>query len=134
VQQRPVESWLTSLARASLAWVFYVVPAAFTLVSAWGVGAPALILFVLIIILGPFVAGGVACRIVPAARPLEIIMGAGILFGLFFFLIVGAAAFKFAATRHPGSSNPVYILVALFVVGPLLGALAFSRLKLRNPD
>jgi hypothetical protein len=132
VQQESLDGWRSDVARAFIAWILFVGSAGFTLVSAWSVGVPALILFVLILIFGPFVASGVACRVVPAVRPLEVTMGAGILFGLFFFLILGAAGFKFMAARYHGGGTYVYIPLVLPLAGPFVGALAFSRLKLRS--
>ena len=134
MQQGSVHGWRSDIVRAFIAWILFVGSAGLTLVSAWSVGIPAIILFVLILIFGPFVAAGVACRVVPAVRPLEATMGAGILFGLFFFLILGSAGFKFVATRYPGGGGYVYIPVVLPLAGPFLGALAFSRLKLRSSD
>ncbi len=91
-------------------------------------GDPAFVLFIVILIFGPFAAAWIACRIVPADRPLIAILGWGIICGLIIFLIVGFAVLKIAERRHPGGEN-AYILVVFITGGPLLGALAFSLLR-----
>lgn len=124
--------WPADIVRASLVWLFYVGGVLFTFATAWGgLGWIGLFLWILTVIFGPFAAAWVACRIVPADRPLIATLGWGITLGLVFFAFLGFVVLKIAEQRHAKGG---YISVVLVVGGPLLVALMFSRLKRWSSD
>ena len=133
MQRGSLDGWPADVARASVVWILYVGGAVLTFVVAWGGGGiPVFVLFILTLIFGPFAAADIACRVVPADCPLILSLGWGAICGLIFFLFLGFSVVKLAQDRYPGVDSS-YIFTVLIIAGPFLGALAFSRLKLRNP-
>ena len=126
--------WPADAARAFLAWFLYVCGVLFTFALAWGgLSWLGLALLILTVIFGPFFAARVACRIVPADRPLIATLGWGMILGLVFFFIFGFGILTAAERRHWGGDY-AKVVVGLIAAGPLLVALVFSRLKRLSSD
>ena len=130
MRQWHLMGWPADVTRASIVWILYVIAGLVTFVFAWITGIPGFALFIATLIFGPFAAAWLACRMVPADRPQVAILGAGIICGLIVFLILGFAVLKVVDGRHANATY-VSIPVTLVTIGPMLGALTFSRLNRR---
>jgi hypothetical protein len=138
--RRHFEGWLSDVFRASIVTILYLAGMGAGLSKSIGyVGLAGVLPFVFALILGPWAAAWVACKLVPSDRRLLVRLSAGSYSGLILFLIV-LYAISVLTSRWPRGDHPSRLTEGgeafLFVVGLLLcvlaSTLAFSRWRSRT--
>jgi hypothetical protein len=126
--------WLPDIARASIVSILWFgVTIAATGLAVYG-GTQGALLMILALVLTPWAAAWVACLALPADRRVVVRLAVGAICGFLLLFAAGYAADRFIRPWRLGDSSPwlseggeASLIIAGWILGPLIGALLFSR-------